>query len=313
MEQREQQQDPADGRGGERTEDGKVRVPRPRWSGVWNFTAVPIKEDEPDQVDSGNGRPGMYQITYALLDPTTSGFAPNVHLPGLFAAAESLVQLPQGVTSSRGVLYDDAHRVEVAFHANASGRVATAELRLFAANFQAAEHMSYSIVAPILSWFAFRCDVEVDLAGFRIVEEATGSTKHQVGLLGQPSQLPAEMLLSRPAYRRILAAYREGLNSRNPFFQFLSFFKVAEATRRLRDQRAVDARAKGETFTRPVETIPESESDLSEVPETYREHLRPFLGKKYTAVLDAFRALMRNALAHLDPDGDTLNADLATD
>lgn len=138
--------------------------------------------------------------------------------------------------------------------------------------------------------------------------------RHQFGLLARPAVIPEDVFLSRPEYRRILASYREALNARNPFFQFLAFYKVAEATRKLRDERQREARLRGETFTRPAERLPQNEADLNEVPETYREHFRTYLGKKFNAVLDdPFRGLMRNALAHLDPGGDSLNADLSRD
>ncbi len=39
------------------------------------------------------------------------------------------------------------------------------------------------------------------------------------------------------------------------------------------------------------------------------ESLRPHAGRKFTAVLDDIRAMVRNAIAHLDPDGTPLIQD----
>lgn len=308
----------SDRRSDEQTADtppgARVLIPRPLWSGPWTLTQVPISNGEA-RPGSDDGSPGRYRVTYVLLNPLSSGYSPSINLQDLLAKADSLIAFPPGVTSSRVVLTDEGRRrIDVEFLPNATGRIATASVELEVPNFRAAEHLAYSIIAPILSTLAFRGDVEVDLAGYRIAELATGAERHQFGLLARPAVIPEDVYLSRPEYRRILASYREALNARNPFFQFLAFYKVAEATRKLRAERQREAKRQGQAFARPVERIPADEAELVEVPDTYREHFRPYLGKKFNAVLDdAFRGLVRNALAHLDPGGDSLNADLARD
>ena len=53
-------------------------------------------------------------------------------------------------------------------------------------------------------------------------------------------------------------------------------------------------------------------AQLDEIPivvDSILESFRPFLGRKFSSIVDHFRPLVRNAIAHLDPAQDVLDID----
>jgi len=193
---------------------------------------------------------------------------------------------------------------EARFSLNTDGRLATAAMRVTADDFVAAERYAHDLVLPLLSRWSFDHDVAIDVAGYAVVEEATQAKKYRYGATGKVRGLvadPNERIVSTPEHRQLLAAYREGLNASNVFFQVLSFFKVTEGIRHLRTGRAQEARAKGLGAERYVEAVP---ADFAVVPhDSYTDEgiWRPYLGKKFGAVLKDFEHTKRNAMAHIDP------------
>jgi hypothetical protein len=97
------------------------------------------------------------------------------------------------------------------------------------------------------------------------------------------------------------------MNSQSPFLRALSFARVIEGAMRLRQSRAAAVVASGGRPNEPSERIP---SDLTELgveerDEPWRQMFSPFLGKKFTAVMEQLRPPIRNAVAHLDPESPT--------
>jgi len=162
----------------------------------------------------------------------------------------------------------------------------------------------------------FTCDVGIEIAGCDIVEKATGSSKAIYGMLGKikPLSFPRDYdeFLSDEKNRRLLAAYREGMNATNVFYQALTFAKVIEGMTktipRPDNSGAIDSRRRYMSTRIPAEL-----SDLPVTSNEIVETFRPFLGKKFSWVREHFRPLVRNAIAHLDPDEDTLDIDRIKD
>jgi hypothetical protein len=116
-------------------------------------------------------------------------------------------------------------------------------------------------------------------------------------------------IVSHDSYRRLFAAYREGMNATNVFYQALSFSKVIEACRKLRERKNAEAKNSGR---RPFTQSLAMPAKLGEIPilvDSIRESFRPFLGRKFSSIIDHFRPLVRNAIAHLDPTQDVLDID----
>jgi hypothetical protein len=73
-------------------------------------------------------------------------------------------------------------------------------------------------------------------------------------------------------------------------------------------ERRQKALQSNEAWSDPVELIPDNLNDIQS-DGWDKEVFKPFLGKKFNWVLDHYRALIRNAVAHLDPARRVLDAD----
>ena len=113
--------------------------------------------------------------------------------------------------------------------------------------------------------------------------------------------------VSDPQHRLLLFAYREGISSTEPLWQALSLLRVAEGVLQMRKARTAAAVAAGQTPTQRAERVP---TDLTAIGQPNDpgliDSLKPYTGRKFTAVLDDIRPALRNAIAHLDPDNTVL-------
>ncbi len=185
---------------------------------------------------------------------------------------------------------------------NEHDRLATAHLTVQAQGFNDAQRTAHDLVAPLLSRWSFEHDVAVDITAVELLEVATGSRRWNVKLLGMVKPAAALAGPSTPALRGLLAAYREGVSSLTVFYQVLAFFRIYESVKKLRAMRRSSMRGLA-----AKERLPADERLLSD--EWTRDSFRPYLGKKFTAVIDDLRDVLRHAIAHLDPEGDSVVAD----
>jgi hypothetical protein len=103
-----------------------------------------------------------------------------------------------------------------------------------------------------------------------------------------------------------MATFREGLNSFNSFYRFLSFFKVVEYCMARNKQ---DARARKPRLDM---TIPVSPGSILGIHKDDASRLSDYSGKTFDEVRGEFESLFRHAAAHLIPDKFKLNpGDLA--
>ncbi len=159
-------------------------------------------------------------------------------------------------------------------------------------------------ILPFLSWFSYRYDVAIDVAGYEVVEEDTEVIRYVFGFQGQEKILVLDesdaLIAVTPEYKALFAAYREAGNATNPFYQFLCYYRVTEGVRKLRAQRRM-----APLTGRQQEVIPAN----LKVDQFWEQSFAPYLGMKFNRALDQFRGLVRNAIAHLDPTSDSLVAD----
>ena len=108
-----------------------------------------------------------------------------------------------------------------------------------------------------------------------------------------------------------MAAYREGLNATNVFYQALSFYKVAEGVAALRKrQLRKDKASFAASNTNEIrEEFPTDINDLPIGDEFERSFFEPYLGKDYSDALVELKEQIRNAIAHLGNIDDVIDVD----
>lgn len=281
-----------------------IEFPRPDISSRMEFTCVPsFPPNHPQSQISRSrfGDKGIYDIRYFLSIPGVSVFKDKIDFRQFEKSGDSLVQLPIGqhlIAKSKDVFGE----TEIQFLGNAKGILSQVRLRVECNSFEDAERYSHDRIATVLSYWSFLFDVAIEMSDYLIIEETTGTRKYSVGLVGKvkpfdndsPFDLP-------PEHQRILAAYREAMNSSNLFYQLLCFFKVTEGIIALRQKEIKKVRplTKGEQGFESNERFPNNIDELNVNNELNKMVFSELLGKGFQEVRDKIKDEFRHAIAHL--------------
>lgn len=193
--------------------------------------------------------------------------------------------------------------------ARADGVITHAELRINASCFEDAANRSQRTLNLALSTLSLISGQPVDVKLLVITEELTESRLFLYTAIGgdvTPVRWKTEpdLDLSKGSHLAgALATFREGLNSFNVYYQFLSFFKVVEFCMNRNKQ---DARA---NTPRQEMTIPISLSQIQGITKDDAIRLKKYSGRTFNEIRDEFESLYRHAVAHLIPPKFKLNPD----
>jgi hypothetical protein len=287
---------------------------RPEYNSQITWTVVPQypPNDPIHRKTSLKGNPGVYKVTFILSIPGENVYRERVNLGN--EKGDSLIVFPPDIdTREIEVKYKDSHTVLVVLSANIEHHLATAEMTISALSFPEAEQISYETISSLLSYLSYVSDTAIETAGYEIQEESTGTLQGTWGMIGKTATLAFPQttvyVVIDDNFKRIFAAYREGMNATNVFYQALSFFKVIEGCQKLRERKNVDAKSHGIKPSAPNLFIPKT---LDEIPVQDRfllSSFAPFVGQKFTKIIEQLRPLIRNAIAHIDPSRDILDID----
>jgi len=244
--------------------------------------------------------------------PGQKVFQDTLNFPALRETGDSLLFLPDGIRDIRIQVSARQGFAEIVLLKNKRGAISKAITRIHADNFEDAASKAHEIVVPTLSQLSFRFDIALDLIGFEILEEKTQTTFYSYGVLGKAKLFNSlEDFSSELEYRRFYSAYREALNSRNVFYQALSFYKVTEGViaHRIRRKRATGIQSKGDSGFFATETFPQRVEDISSDEELSVGEFGAHLGRQFEDVHEHYREFVRNAVAHLSQLDSVLDAD----
>jgi hypothetical protein len=284
-------------------ETASYKIERPDYNSREGYMIVPRSADEPREplgAPAPEGGHGHYDVVFTLSVPGKDVFTTDLVLGQAVSRGDSLVAFPETISSYEVYLKGNGEDIgSIVLLKNSAGRLCAATLDVLASSFLEAEKLAYERTTSLLSFLTFTCDVGIEIAGYEITERETKSVNGVRGMVGKikPFSLPAEYerFTSNETARRLLAAYREAMNSTNVFYQALSYSKVIEGMTPL---LAGDRTRKALKFPDDIAAFP--------VP---ADVFRRFLGKKFNSARDYFRPVIRNAIAHLDPSKAVLDID----
>jgi hypothetical protein len=292
------------------------KVPRPDYNVREGWIVVPKfpPSDSRHGKTGPDGGTGVYQVTFVLGIPGKNVFREYVVMGQTHLEGDSLLLFPNKVETFEVRVDGGGSAIgHITLGHNSDRRLSTANMRIQANSFIEAEKATYDMTAGFLSYVSYDSDVAVEIAGYEIVEESTGTRKAVFGMLGEMKIFAIDdaigSLVSHNNYRHLFAAYREGMNATNVFYQALSFSKVIEACRKLRERKNTEAKNSGRRPFTPSLAMPAQIDEIPIALDSIRESFRPFLGRKFSSIVDYFRPLVRNAIAHLDPTQDVLDID----
>ena len=160
---------------------------------------------------------GPYKITFVLAIPGRSTFLDELDLPTLMLSGESNILAE---TDFQIETKNETGTWVLDFTCNKRNQVSTVSARVHAQNFEDAERWAYNNITPLLSFWSYQYDVGIDIAGYEVLEEITQTQKWVFGVVGKRRTLDlTQGSIPKIEYRRLLAAYREAMNSTNIFYQ----------------------------------------------------------------------------------------------
>jgi hypothetical protein len=292
-----------------------VQSARPCVTTKMGFTVVPVFDTEaespPPTLPTDFGSPGTYTLTYVLAVPGCAVVQDQVNFAKLIQAGDSLLEVPTEVHHMHIDLTDGADFKRTAIvNINTAHRLRDIEFEVQADNFAQTASLGHYFVAPLLSRWAFLHDVAITTSAVQIIEAATQVHRWSQLMLGAVKIFSDTTSVSDPDHRILLSAYREGISSTEPLWQALSFFRVAEGVFQMRRTRTAALVAAGQVPADPSERVPTNLSSIGPPNDGgVQESLKPYAGRKFTAVLDEIRPTLRNAIAHLDIDNNVLIQD----
>jgi hypothetical protein len=212
-------------------------------------------------------------------------------------SGDSLLTVPPNVSELRFDFSTELGQRYVRAKVNASHRLATMELEFDAANLRDAEIAAWNTTMPLMSTLAFIYNVPVEFSGYEALELKTSVRVYAFGIVGQEQPFDSSRPLGYAAdLAPAMSAFREGLGSTSPFYQFLSFYRVLESIHHIRTKRGrklsvAERRSQDETFPMPELVNGEQLEGV----------IKKVAGKRFKAIKEQMRPVLRNALAHMNP------------
>lgn len=294
-----------------------AQVELPETNSRESFTIVPSFHAESPKAKiprSHTGSSGIYAVTFVLAIPGKEIYRSDLDMERIMNSGDSLLLVRKGICLEITISDPMQRHAEFRVWPNDDGSLAKAQIRLNANNISDAETRAYDLIMAFLSYLSYHHDVALDITAYEILEERTDVRKYSVGVQGKRKAFDSNTLnalqVVKPEYVTAFAAYREALNSTSPFYQLLCFYKVIEGVKKIRDKRREEVLKRGKEYRDPSERIPSKLTDIPVSDAAGRNLFRPYLGKKFTRVIDTeLRPLFRHAIAHLDPRGHSLVID----
>jgi hypothetical protein len=299
------------------TEGCSVRYERPLFNTRTRFIIVPkFPKGDPRAAVARcpYGSAGVYDVTFVLSVPGRNVFYEDLDFNDIMQSGDSLLFIGVG-REVRGAPVEPEGRGQIVFSANIHGRLATARMRIQAENFVEAERTAFDTISRELNYWSFIYDTAIDIRGWRVIEERTDCAKFAFGSVGKVKAFDQPNAVnSIKAYASLFAAYREGMNATNPFYQALSFYKVTEGAAAERKRRARGE--KGATraeLNSAEEKFPHSLDDLTNVDPLELEFFQDYLGMTFETARTRMTTVVRHAIAHLAKFDEVLDADTFDD
>lgn len=222
------------------------------------LVAVPIPiHTELVTVRAGvHGGNGEYEVSIVFRHPIhASGVEGRVPLADE-KEGDSGIGIPEP-TTFRLPIIDYPHELTINLVPNAAGRLGKATSRLTAESPGKAASLVQNHLGVLLSRLCFEIDAPAAVAQVDTREVATGILTQFVILRGQTRGFRTfpEIKVTGAFLRAAFSLYREGLNSTNPYYSLLCFYRVASGCNQyygrvnaLRRARGLDPRAEQCTF-----------------------------------------------------------------
>jgi hypothetical protein len=216
------------------------------------------------------GSAGLYSAVLTLSRPGIRPLPEYNQTPSDALEGDSHVAItkpaysPPGNSSATEIRATTATEVLFSGLPNRRGFLAGFKVYPFeASDFHDAYVKAYARVAPSLSTWSAHLDLPLNVFQVDVVELASNAR-----MIASTNPYPEMTFAGPPGLDKdedlaaLVSIYREALTSSSLTYQFLCFYKIAEALKARRDRLAKAARRRGEKVTRVVEVVPADAADF---------------------------------------------------
>lgn len=245
-----------------------------------------------DQGHGPDGSHGSYEVTIVFRHPVDRAGVDEQLDDAVKTPGDSGMGIPAGVGFVINTGDTPARQVRVELRTNDAGRLAWANAVIDAKSFGDARSTVVSHLGPLLSRLAFDADAPVDIFQVDVTEVATGDKDLAVVMRGRTRRWERfpEIRVAPPFFRAAFGIYREALNSTNPFYSLLCFFRVAEGARAYGAKQARYAVSQGVDPQKPVPLV----EDLDDIGKDFPQ----LVGQRCTRAAAWIEKEYRLAVAH---------------
>jgi hypothetical protein len=282
------------------------QIERPSTTRAMSLLITPQSSSGNPLPASANGNPGWYRVTFVFAQPGSEVIGGKISVGEMLKSGYSQIKV---AADHLRIYTGDPNLEDATVQAKIDGRVTHAEVRINGATFAVVESRSHALVSPILSFLSVMSGLPLAVSFIHILEEVTGSVQVAFTALGRGDmgtlkwdQMP-DLNINAISGELLVAFsnFREGMNSFNPFYKLLSFYKVVDY--------CVAKSSQDRKSGRPMPPDAKIPTSMEGIDKDDTPFIAPYVGKKYTKVRDEFRDRLRNAIAHLSPDDSSLNPD----
>lgn len=274
-----------------------------------SYTVVPEFPEEHPKAHKHNGPHGSegdYDITFVFGKPGCEFYKQGIHVPD-FSRSGCSQLIGDNERKVKAECRDQGGGVvTMLFEFNDKNEMSCVRSQIYAESFEKAESNFSACLLPLISAWSFYYDAAIEVIGYEIKELKSDAMRFSYYAFGKNRIFDFEkrLYVSNDELGKMLSAYRESLNSTNIFFKVLSLFKIAEGMKKYRGAKAKSGDA--QLSKRDGECFPDTMENMALLVKDNRACFQPYLGMRFSKVLDDYTGLMRNAVAHLDPFGASL-------
>jgi len=277
--------------------------PQPRAPAEPQPTVTPLPVPEYTElvtIRQTAGEPGDYDVTIVFRHPIqASGMDGRIPLAEE-RDGDSGLRIPGPITAT--LRLEGLPDLVIYLATNSTGRLAKAASTVAASTAGEAVSLVQNHLGVYLSRLCFESDAPITIDQVQAVEVSTRHITQHVVVRGRTRTVNAmpEIRVESPFFRAAFSVYREGLNSTNPYYSLLCFYRVIEGCQQYLSLVAPLIKNRG--------MAPTSEPLIVEDLDGISQDFPSWIGKRCNAVSQALLKDFRVPVAHGLSVAETLHA-----
>lgn len=250
------------------------------------------------------GHTGTYAMSFVLGVPGRDQAFTSFNWDDVEQSGDSLLKLPEEASGLRMLAtFPSGSRLTLEVEGNEQGNVARIRTELHATSFDDAFERAHDVISLHLSRWSWEYDVPLAVRAMKALDMSTSGWRWLFEVIATRRGMQRDRAgYVSSEFLPLISCYREGLNSGEPLWQALSFYRAMEGAASIGAIRESAAAMSKRQRQRPRIPATQAELEAQGADDYTCESLTPYLGWPFQRYRDEARHRVRNAVAHLDID-----------